>query len=86
MNSRRSNKPVILFTAISVMLATLAPETSAQSRSTTERPLSDAIVVVPTLAPRGCDSGRPHARRHDRLPVRLRESPAPPPRSAITGA
>ena len=46
MNSRLSNQSVILVTAISVMLATLATETAAQSRSTPERPLSDAIAEV----------------------------------------
>ncbi len=46
MNSRHSNKLIPLLTALSVMLATLAAETSAQSRSTPERPLSDAITEV----------------------------------------
>lgn len=46
MKSRLSNQTVILVTAISVMLATLATESLAQSRSTPERPLSDAIAEV----------------------------------------
>lgn len=46
MNSRLSNQSVILVTAISVMLATFTPETAAQSRSTPERLLSDAIAEV----------------------------------------
>lgn len=41
MKSRLSNRSVILVTAISVVLASLAPESSAQSR-----PLSDAIAEV----------------------------------------
>ena len=46
MNSRLSTKSVILFTAISVTWATLAPETSAQSRPTPGRQLSDAVAEV----------------------------------------
>ena len=46
MNSRLSTQSVILFTAISVTLATLAPETSAQSGSTPGRRLSDAVAEV----------------------------------------
>ena len=46
MNSRLSTQSVILFTAISVTLTTLAPETSAQSRPTPERQLSDAVAEV----------------------------------------
>jgi len=39
-------KPVFLFGAVSVTSATLAVETSAQSRPTPERPLSDAMAEV----------------------------------------
>ena len=46
MSSKRSNKSAILCTAISVMLATLAAETSAQAGSTPARQLSDAVAEV----------------------------------------
>ena len=46
MNSKRSNKSAILCTAISVMLATLAAETSAQAGSIPARQLSDAVAEV----------------------------------------
>ena len=46
MSSKRSNKSAILYTVISVMLATLAAETSAQAGSTPARQLSDAVAEV----------------------------------------
>ena len=46
MSSKRSNKSAILCTVISVMLATLAAETSAQAGSTPARQLSAAVAEV----------------------------------------
>ena len=46
MSSKRSNKSAILCTVISVMLATLAAETSAQAGSTPARQLSEAVAEV----------------------------------------